>query len=73
MIHSPYKEPRDMPIQGISKPETDSLVELKEEFGDCLKDTKASRQLKRTESGGVLLNVFNLYHHNLCGCCLSDR
>jgi tRNA (Thr-GGU) A37 N-methylase len=38
VIHSPYKEPRDMPIQWIFKPETEALVELKEEFSNGLKD-----------------------------------
>ena len=38
VIHSPYKEPKDMPIQGIFKPETEALVELKEEFSNGMKD-----------------------------------
>ncbi|MCD6394158.1 MAG: tRNA (N6-threonylcarbamoyladenosine(37)-N6)-methyltransferase TrmO [Planctomycetes bacterium] len=38
VIHSPYKEPRDMPIQGIFEPEAEAWVELKEEFSDGLKD-----------------------------------
>ena len=38
VIHSPYKEPRDMPIQGIFKPETEACVELKVELSDGLKD-----------------------------------
>ena len=40
VIYSPYKEPRDMPIQGIFKPGTEVLVELKEEFSSGLKDVE---------------------------------
>jgi len=38
VIHSPYKEPKDMPIQGTFKPETEAWVELHEEYSDGLKD-----------------------------------
>jgi len=37
VIHSPYREPKDMPIQGIFKPETEAWIELNEEYSDGLK------------------------------------
>ncbi len=37
VIHSPYKEPKDMPIQGIFKPETEAWIEINEEYSDGLK------------------------------------
>ena len=36
-IHSPYKEPRGMPIQGIFKPDAIGYAEIFDEFTDCLK------------------------------------
>jgi tRNA-Thr(GGU) m(6)t(6)A37 methyltransferase TsaA len=38
VIHSPYKEAKDMPIQGIFKPDVDAWIELYEEYIDGLKD-----------------------------------
>ncbi|MBL7153375.1 MAG: tRNA (N6-threonylcarbamoyladenosine(37)-N6)-methyltransferase TrmO [Phycisphaerae bacterium] len=38
LIHSPYKEPRDVPIQGIFKPDVEAWAELKKEYGNALKD-----------------------------------
>lgn len=38
VIHSPYKEPKDMPIQGIFKPETEAWIEINEEYSEGLKD-----------------------------------
>jgi len=38
LIHSPYKEPRDIPIQGIFKPDVEAWVELKKEYCIALKD-----------------------------------
>lgn len=32
VIHSPYKEAKDMPIQGTFKPEVEACVELNEEY-----------------------------------------
>lgn len=38
VIHSPYKDPRDMPIQGIFKPDIKAWVELSEEYRKGLAD-----------------------------------
>jgi len=38
VIHSPYKEARDMPIQGIFKPDVGAWIELYEKYIDGLKD-----------------------------------
>ena len=37
-IHSPYKQVKDMPIQGKFKPEVTAYVELKDEYALGLKD-----------------------------------
>ncbi len=37
-IHSPYKQPKDMPIQGKFKPDVIAYVELKEQYIPGLKD-----------------------------------
>ena len=37
-IHSPYKQFKDMPIQGKFKPEVKAHVELKDEYAPGLKD-----------------------------------
>jgi tRNA-Thr(GGU) m(6)t(6)A37 methyltransferase TsaA len=36
VIHSPYKEPKDMPIQGIFKPDVEAWLELKDEYAGGL-------------------------------------
>ena len=36
-IHTPYKEPKGMPIQGIFKPDEVGYAEILDEFTDCLK------------------------------------
>ena len=38
IIHSPYKQVKDMPIQGKFKPEVKAFVELKDEYVLGLKD-----------------------------------
>lgn len=38
VIHSPYKEAKDMPIQGTFKPEVEAWVELNEEYSRGLAD-----------------------------------
>jgi len=38
LIHSPYKEPKDIPIQGTFKSEVEAWIELKEEYTPGLKD-----------------------------------
>ena len=38
IIHSPYKQFKDMPIQGKFKPGVDAWIELKEEYSAGLKD-----------------------------------
>ena len=38
VIHSPYKELRDMPIQGIFKPDVEAWAELEDEYREGLKD-----------------------------------
>jgi len=38
VIHSPYKEPKDMPIQGTFKPEVEAFVEVYAKYSDGLKD-----------------------------------
>lgn len=38
VIHSPYKEARDMPIQGTFKPDVRAWIELHEQYSDGLKD-----------------------------------
>jgi tRNA-Thr(GGU) m(6)t(6)A37 methyltransferase TsaA len=41
IIRSPYKQTRDMPIQGIFKPEVKAYVELKAEYAPGLKDLES--------------------------------
>lgn len=38
IIHSPYKESKDIPIQGIFDNKTEAWLELKEKYVDGLKD-----------------------------------
>ena len=38
IIHSPYKQVKDMPIQGKFKPEVKAYIELKDEYAPGLKD-----------------------------------
>ena len=38
VIHSPYKEPKDIPIQGTFKSEVEAWIELQEEYTAGLKD-----------------------------------
>lgn len=38
VVHSPYRRPENMPVQGIFKPEVTAWVELKEEYSNGLKD-----------------------------------
>jgi tRNA-Thr(GGU) m(6)t(6)A37 methyltransferase TsaA len=38
VIHSPYKEPKDIPIQGVFKPDVEAWIELKEEYSKGLAD-----------------------------------
>jgi tRNA-Thr(GGU) m(6)t(6)A37 methyltransferase TsaA len=38
IIHSPYKENKDIPIQGVFKPDVEAWIELKDSFADGLKD-----------------------------------
>ncbi len=38
VIHSPYKEAKDIPIQGRFKSEVEAWIELKEEYSPGLKD-----------------------------------
>ena len=38
IIHSPYKQVKDMPIQGKFKPEVKAHIELKDEYAPGLKD-----------------------------------
>ena len=38
IIHSPYKESADIPIQGIFKSKAEAWVELKDKYADGLKD-----------------------------------
>ena len=38
VVHSPYRGLQNMPVQGIFKPEVTAWVELKEEYGNGLKD-----------------------------------
>ncbi|MEJ2700904.1 MAG: tRNA (N6-threonylcarbamoyladenosine(37)-N6)-methyltransferase TrmO [Sedimentisphaerales bacterium] len=38
IVHSPYKRPKNIPIQGTFKPEVEAWVELREEYSSGLKD-----------------------------------
>lgn len=38
IIHSPYREPKDIPIQGIFNDKVEAFIELNEEFVPGLKD-----------------------------------
>ena len=38
IIHSPYKQPKNIPIQGTFKPDVEAWVKLKEEYRSGLKD-----------------------------------
>jgi tRNA-Thr(GGU) m(6)t(6)A37 methyltransferase TsaA len=38
VIHSPYKQAKNIPIQGTFKPDVEAWVELKEEYTSGLKD-----------------------------------
>jgi tRNA-Thr(GGU) m(6)t(6)A37 methyltransferase TsaA len=40
VIHSPYKEPKDIPIQGIFKPDVEAWVEVYEKYSAGLKDLR---------------------------------
>jgi len=41
VIHSPYKEARNMPIQGTFDDRVEAWLELKEEYAEGLKDLDA--------------------------------
>jgi len=41
IIYTPYKLPKDIPIQGIFKNNTEGFLELNEEYSDGLKDLDA--------------------------------
>ncbi len=43
IIHSPYKQVKDMPIQGKFKPEVTAYVELKEKYSAGFKDLDGFR------------------------------
>lgn len=53
IIHSPYKQAKNIPIQGTFKPEVEAWVELQEEYTDGLKDLDAF-------SHAILLYHFHL-------------
>jgi len=38
VVHSPYKEPKDMPIQGTFKNDVEACLELEDEYAAGLKD-----------------------------------
>jgi tRNA (Thr-GGU) A37 N-methylase len=38
VIHSPYKQKKNIPIQGTFKPDVEAWIELKEEYVSGLKD-----------------------------------
>lgn len=38
IIHSPYKQNKDIPIQGVFKPDVEAWIELKDNFVNGLKD-----------------------------------
>ena len=38
IIHSPYQQPKNIPIQGTFKPDVEAWIELKEEYTNGLKD-----------------------------------
>lgn len=38
IIHSPYTQAKNIPIQGTFRPEVEAWIELKEEYADGLKD-----------------------------------
>ena len=41
IIHSPYKQPKNIPIQGTFRPDVVAWVELDEEYADGLKDLES--------------------------------
>ncbi len=55
IIHSPYKESRDVPIQGIFKDDVEAYLELKEEYAKGLKDLDGF-------SHAILLYYFHKSH-----------
>ena len=52
IIHSPYKQAKDIPIQGTFKPEVKAWIELKEEYSSGLKDLE-------TFSHAIILYYFH--------------
>jgi tRNA-Thr(GGU) m(6)t(6)A37 methyltransferase TsaA len=36
VIHSPYKEPKDIPIQGVFKPDVEAWIEIRDEYSKGL-------------------------------------
>lgn len=42
IIRSPYKQVKDIPIQGKLKPEVKAYIELKDEYAPGLKDLEIS-------------------------------
>ena len=52
IIHSPYKQARNIPIQGTFRPEVEAWVELKEKYSGGLKDLD-------TFSHAILLYYFH--------------
>ena len=58
VVHSPYRGPENMPVQGVFKPEVRAWVELKEEYANGLRDLDGF-------SHAILINYFHQSHQEL--------
>jgi len=55
IIHSPYKESKDIPIQGTFKDKVEAWLELKDEYADGLRDLN-------TFSHAIIIYYFHRSH-----------
>jgi tRNA-Thr(GGU) m(6)t(6)A37 methyltransferase TsaA len=55
IIHSPYKQPKNIPIQGTFKADVEARIELKEEYVNGLKDLEQF-------SHAIILYLFHRSH-----------
>jgi tRNA-Thr(GGU) m(6)t(6)A37 methyltransferase TsaA len=58
VVHSPYKRPENMPVQGIFKPDVVAWIELKEEYSNGLRDLDGF-------SHAILIYYFHESHKEL--------
>ena len=61
IIHSPYKQPKNIPIQGTFKPDVEAWIELEKKFADGLKDLNQF-------SHAIVLYYFHRSHEERLQC-----